>query len=75
MTPQEKAKDLVERYKKELLKGKYFISGFVIEELAEKCALIAVDELMNQLTVLPYGMQYLLHIDYLEEVKQEIQEL
>jgi hypothetical protein len=47
MTPKEKASELVGRYRKEILRGKYRIDGFVIEELAEECTLIAVDEILN----------------------------
>jgi len=47
MTPKEKAEELVSRYKREILRGKYRIDGFVIEELAEECALIAVDEIIK----------------------------
>lgn len=47
MTPKEKAKELVSTYRKEILRGKYRVDGFVVEELAEECALIAVDEMLN----------------------------
>jgi hypothetical protein len=47
MTPKEKAQELVSAYKKELLKGKYNISGFVIDELSEEIVLIAVNEIIK----------------------------
>jgi hypothetical protein len=67
MSPKEKAEQLVAQYRG---------FGMQNENIASKqCALIAVDEVMYQLNVLPYGMEYLSHIDYWEEVKQEIQKL
>ena len=47
MTPKEKAKELMHYYLKELLSAKYSINGFVINDLAKQCALIAVDEILN----------------------------
>lgn len=87
MTPKEKADQLVGRYRKEILRGKYRIDGFVIEELAEECALIAVDEVINsdpqpyiaydEPKELLYSPEYT-HVDavkYWQEVKQEIEAL
>jgi hypothetical protein len=68
MTPKEKAEDLVSRYKREILRGKYRIDGFVIEELAEECALIAVDEIFRNNT------DESKH-DYWINVKEEIEKL
>jgi hypothetical protein len=79
MTPKEKADQLVSRYRKEILKGKYRIDGFVIEELAEECALIAVDEIIKN-----GGTKYIIEykpnsytneVWYWEEVKEEIEKL
>jgi hypothetical protein len=47
MKPKEKAKELMHYYLKELLSAKYSINGFVINDLAKQCALIAVDEILN----------------------------
>ena len=47
MTPKEKAKEFMHYYLKELLSAKYSINGFVINDLAKQCALIAVDEILN----------------------------
>ena len=69
MTPKEKANELVGRYRQEVLRGKYRIDGFVIEELAEECALIAVNEMLNA---------HLFDLDekeYWKYVKQEIEAL
>jgi hypothetical protein len=47
MTPKEKAKEFMHYYLKELLSAKYSINGFVINDLAKQCTLIAVDEILN----------------------------
>ena len=47
MTPKEKAEELVSRYRKEILKGKYRVNGFIVEEICQECALIAVDEIID----------------------------
>jgi hypothetical protein len=47
MTPKEKAKEFMHYYLKELLSAKYSINGFVINDLAKQCALIAVEEILN----------------------------
>jgi hypothetical protein len=80
MTPKEKAKELVSRYRKEILKDEYNISGWVIEELTLECALIAVDETIRTLNEdirdLDVRGNILLDlIDYWREVKQEIEKL
>ena len=69
MTPKEKAEQLVSRYRKEILRGKYRINGFVIEELAEESALIAVDEILKLELNDGYDKEYW------QEVKQEIETL
>jgi hypothetical protein len=68
MTTKEKAQELVDK----------FLQFTPVEfeyEYAKQCALIAVDEAMYSLSVIPYGMEYLSKIDYWEEVKQEINNL
>ena len=62
MTPKEKA---IELYNK-----MYDYSLF--EEEAKRCALIAVDEILSELTEIPYGLEYLNRLNYWLEVKQEI---
>ena len=47
MNAKEKAKEFMHYYLKELLSAKYSINGFVINDLAKQCALIAVDEILN----------------------------
>jgi hypothetical protein len=43
--------------------------------IAKRCALIAVDEVMSVLTVVPYGITYLSLVEYWQEVKEEIEKL
>lgn len=77
MAPKEKAEELVSRYRKEVLKGKYRIHGFVIEELAEECALIAVNEIINESSekIHRQGRSLLSDKEYWLQVKQEIEKL
>lgn len=42
---------------------------------AKKCALIAVDEMMQVLKILFYGIENVSLIDYWNQVKQEIEKL
>ncbi len=76
MTPKEKAKELIHYYIKELLSAKYSINGFVINDLAKQCALIAVDEILK--------LSYFTHepsedddlySNYWKQVKTEIEKL
>lgn len=75
MTPKEKAEELVNIYRKEILKGKYRIHGFVIEELAEQCALISVDEIIDFAHLMDGGFSFEKEIEYWKQVKQEIEKL
>jgi hypothetical protein len=64
MTPEEKAEDLF---------NKMFSSSRSIEvEQAKKCALIAVDEILNNVNG---ALDYESDIEYWKEVKQEIEKL
>ena len=47
MNAKEKSKELIHYYIKELLSAKYSINGFVINDLAKQCALIAVEEILH----------------------------
>jgi hypothetical protein len=66
MTPQEKAKELVNKYL-QVYDGRL--------PIAKQCALIAVDEILSELTEIPYGLEYLNRLNYWLEVKQEIEKL
>ena len=75
MTPKEKAKELVDKFK---LKHKFFTDSF-IKTTAKQCALIAVDEMIIQNGELYLngldGIYYRDKNSYLFEVKQEIEKL
>ena len=43
--------------------------------VSTKCALIAVDEILSELTEIPYGLEYLNRLNYWLEVKQETEKL
>jgi hypothetical protein len=90
MTPKEKAKELVKLHKQILLRGQFQISGFYIDQIAEECALIAVDEIINSEPRKPSDVDWdevgATHQYYYEaqieeaqkfwqEVKQEIEKL
>ena len=74
MTPKEKAKRLFHSYIKELLSAKYSINGFVIEQLAKQCALIAVDEILSIKKEIwdDFHREY---FNYWKQVKAEIEKL
>ena len=62
MTPKEKAKELIDKM--------YFSSLKITKKDAKNCALIAVDEILNQFTWSPSN-----GTSYWQEVKQEIEKL
>lgn len=73
LNPKEKAELINSNYKGELLKKENKVDLSSINKLAIQCALIAVDERMEEAAeILPYGMEYLSRIDYLEGAKQEL---
>ena len=88
MTPKEKAIELVAKYYQEFIKDYTVLACFSDEirnsiynkreTFAKKCALIAVDEILQNFGTLTEGKQhYAAHctIKYYEEVKQEIEKL
>lgn len=66
MTPQQKAKELVD---------KFSVVGLQQRNEGVACALIAVEEILDVIKIIPYGMQYLSARDYFEEVKEELEKL
>ena len=82
MTPKGKAQDLVEKmmlYSYDKIENekntKYIVDNKIKKEYAIQCALIAVDEILNDDM---YGMEeehFEKRINYWEEVKQEIKKL
>ena len=75
MSPKQKAEELIGKCYDTFVNDEDEHYNVMAWRISKQCALIAVDEVMYQLNVLPYGMEYLSHIDYWEEVKQEIQKL
>ena len=83
MTPQEKAKELVNRFilvnseSVELETGEYELLLSLSKEDAKQCALIAVDEVLQNVN--PYrstiGRGYLTDEEFYQEVKKEIEKL
>ena len=74
MTPKEKAEELVSRYRKEILKGKYRVNGFIVEEISQECALIAVDEIIDAIDWHEYEVPND-QLNFWFEVKREIENL
>jgi hypothetical protein len=60
----EKAEELVDKFYNEVLIDNYE---------SKRCALIAVDEILNILYSIPFGNALDNELEYLEEVKQEIE--
>jgi len=82
MTPKEKANELVDKFyqrfplKMDVITTRGDLSWeYDNWEQAKQCALIAVDNAMDALGCLPYGLDYFQQIYYWEEVKQEIEKL
>jgi hypothetical protein len=73
MTPKEKAKDLVSIYWNTKVETINVIESIMSKELAIKCALIAVDELIKSSPQKPRS--YTDTMLYWQEVKQEIEKL
>ena len=68
MTPKEKAKELVDK-----MRDTYYITGdFCYDSTAKQCALIAVDELIEEAY---FTDGYSDWQDYWEEVKQNLENL
>jgi len=61
MTPKEKAKQLTE----------FFEDALTLKD----CAKITIDQMLDAIKFMPYGVQYLSARDYFEEVKEEIKRL
>jgi hypothetical protein len=72
MTPQEKAQELVDKFRNEITS---FLGDNMKKINAKKCALIAVDELIKIHYLLTNTNDTSPSINYWKEVKQEIQNL
>lgn len=72
LTPKEKAEELINSYRNSIMS---FLSDRMKDENAKKCALIAVNEILENFGLLTAGKDhYCAHLTtkYYEEVKQEI---
>ena len=69
MTPKEKAKQL------HILFSNAIPSSKAEWYESKQCALIAVNEILSELTEIPYGLEYLNRLNYWLEVMQEIEKL
>jgi len=72
MTPQEKAQDLIDKYQDNILS---FLNDKMKKENAKRCALIAVDEILNTFGTLTNGARFYTGYDairYYNEVRKEI---
>ena len=72
MTPKEKAKELISKYNFEHLGDRYILHQTVDE--SKRCALIAVDEMLDFRNGLYINEGSLAH-KYLLDIKQEIEKL
>jgi hypothetical protein len=69
MTPKEKAKELYWKYYQNISDTSF------PEETAKKCALIAVDEILNYQNQLLKNYKFKIENSFYEQVKQEIENL
>ena len=75
MTPKEKAQELVDKFMTIDSDSEIF-DGFKMKQFyAQRCALIAVDEVLNDDWFIPNLEDSLARKEYWEEVKQEINKL
>ena len=72
MTPKEKAEELVERFRMNVLDWE---GCSINEHKAKQCALIAVDELINAATPVFDSFWPVNTTEYWQEVKQEIKNI
>ena len=72
LTAKEEAEKIVGKYRNIIMS---FLSDRMKKQNAKECALIALEGRMEELCILPYGMEYLDRLAYLEEIKEEINKL
>jgi hypothetical protein len=72
MTPKDKALELYNKYEQ---LGRDFTRGVSMKEFAKQCALIAVDEILNEFPQGFKGNFEERRKEYWQEVKQEIEAL
>ena len=75
MEPKEKAKELVVKFM-EIDSDSDMFDGFKMGFFySQRCASIAVDEILNQLNVMDGGFSFEKEIEFWQQVKQEIEKL
>ena len=72
MTPKEKAQELVDKFRTEILS---FLGDRIKDQNAKRCALVAVDELIKIHYLLTTTQDTSPSIIYWKEVKQELDKL
>jgi hypothetical protein len=70
MTPKQKAKELVDKYNKDIIL--YWDLSY---NQAKKCALIAVDEILDEIQPFELAWEYQSKIEFWNNVKKEIETL
>lgn len=75
MTPQEKAQDLVDQYMDLSEEQEYNTPRYMPKEMAIKCALIAVDEIIANIEPSVSMDVIEARVKYWQAVKQEIEKL
>ena len=80
MTPKEKAKELIEMFIFFASDEETTEDGFMYSEAmrifnAKQCALIAVDEVINQCRVMDGGFSFEKEMEFWQRVKREIENL
>jgi hypothetical protein len=79
MTPKEKAKELIEKFKKYTdVAGDCAIEAECIKinlKFAKQCALICVEEVINEILIQNFYSKEKLNLPYWNEVKAEIEKL
>ena len=70
MTPKEKAYELLEKFNKDEI-----LYHALSYHQAKKCAIIAIDEIINSLPPFEYGLEFVAKIQFWLDVKYEIIEL
>jgi hypothetical protein len=79
MTPKEKAKELIDIYKKQVsmtIKDYSLVCKVLDIDMSKQCALIAVDEIIKLLVDLSDGeWTYIYEVEYYKKVKQEIKKI
>ena len=77
MTPKEKANELVNKYFVEIESADTYAFNLPSMNLhiAKKCALIAVDEVINQCRIMDGGFSFEKEMEFWQRVKREIENL